>query len=67
MVNVLGGPAEGSLTDRYAEALAGHPTVKVHNYGKAPRPGRKLGHITLRADDREILEKGLIALRRVMG
>jgi 5-(carboxyamino)imidazole ribonucleotide synthase len=46
MVNLLGGPAEGSLTERYAEALAGHPTVKVHNYGKTPRPGRKVGHVT---------------------
>ena len=46
MVNLLGGPAEGELTDRYAEALAGHPTVKVHNYGKEPRPGRKVGHVT---------------------
>jgi 5-(carboxyamino)imidazole ribonucleotide synthase len=46
MVNLLGGPAEGALTDRYAEALAGHPTVKVHNYGKSPRPGRKVGHVT---------------------
>jgi len=51
MVNVLGGPAEGVLTDRYAEALAGHPTVKVHNYGKAPRPGRKIGHVTATGDD----------------
>jgi 5-(carboxyamino)imidazole ribonucleotide synthase len=46
MVNVLGGPVEGTLTDRYAEALEGHPTVKLHNYGKAPRPGRKVGHVT---------------------
>ncbi|MGW9629766.1 5-(carboxyamino)imidazole ribonucleotide synthase [Agromyces sp. NPDC055520] len=51
MVNVLGGPVEGSLADRYAEALAGHPTVKVHNYGKAPRPGRKIGHVTATGDD----------------
>ena len=51
MVNVLGGPAEGSLTDRYAEAMAGHPTVKVHNYGKAPRPGRKIGHVTVTGDE----------------
>jgi 5-(carboxyamino)imidazole ribonucleotide synthase len=20
--------------------------VKIHNYGKAPRPGRKVGHVT---------------------
>jgi 5-(carboxyamino)imidazole ribonucleotide synthase len=51
MVNVLGGPEEGTLVDRYAEALAGHPTVKVHNYGKAPRPGRKIGHVTAIGDD----------------
>ncbi|HKH07985.1 MAG TPA: 5-(carboxyamino)imidazole ribonucleotide synthase [Agromyces sp.] len=51
MVNVLGGPEEGTLADRYAEALAGHPTVKVHNYGKAPRPGRKVGHVTAIGDD----------------
>ncbi|MFB6609602.1 5-(carboxyamino)imidazole ribonucleotide synthase [Agromyces sp. NPDC056379] len=51
MVNVLGGPAEGSLADRYAAALADHPTVKVHNYGKAPRPGRKIGHVTATGDD----------------
>ncbi|MBM7830015.1 5-(carboxyamino)imidazole ribonucleotide synthase [Agromyces cerinus] len=51
MVNVLGGPVEGSLADRYSAALAGHPTVKVHNYGKAPRPGRKIGHVTATGDD----------------
>jgi 5-(carboxyamino)imidazole ribonucleotide synthase len=51
MVNVLGGPEEGTLADRYPEALAGHPTVKLHNYGKAPRPGRKVGHVTAIGDD----------------
>ena len=51
MVNVLGGPVEGSLADRYVEALEQHPTVKLHNYGKAPRPGRKVGHVTAIGDD----------------
>ncbi|MFF2370032.1 5-(carboxyamino)imidazole ribonucleotide synthase [Agromyces sp. NPDC058110] len=51
MVNVLGGPVEGTLADRYADALAQHPTVKLHNYGKAPRPGRKVGHVTAIGDD----------------
>jgi 5-(carboxyamino)imidazole ribonucleotide synthase len=46
MVNILGGPASGSLSDRYPVALADEPTVKVHNYGKEPRPGRKIGHVT---------------------
>jgi 5-(carboxyamino)imidazole ribonucleotide synthase len=46
MVNILGGPARGTLADRYPAALADQPTVKVHNYGKEPRPGRKVGHVT---------------------
>ncbi|MCU1580905.1 MAG: 5-(carboxyamino)imidazole ribonucleotide synthase, partial [Microbacteriaceae bacterium] len=46
MVNILGGPASGSLSDRYPVAMADEPTVKVHNYGKEPRPGRKVGHVT---------------------
>jgi 5-(carboxyamino)imidazole ribonucleotide synthase len=46
MVNILGGPASGSLSDRYPVAMADEPTVKVHNYGKEPRPGRKIGHVT---------------------
>lgn len=51
MVNILGGPATGTLIDRYPTALEEHPTVKVHNYGKAPRPGRKVGHVTAGGDD----------------
>jgi 5-(carboxyamino)imidazole ribonucleotide synthase len=46
MVNILGGPASGSLADRYPAAMADERTVKVHNYGKDPRPGRKIGHVT---------------------
>lgn len=49
-VNVLG-PADGSdPTHRLAGALA-VPDVGVHLYGKAPRPGRKLGHVTAIGDD----------------
>ncbi|MCL6620088.1 MAG: ATP-grasp domain-containing protein, partial [Thermomonas hydrothermalis] len=33
-----------------------------HDYGKSPRPGRKVGHATLRADSRQALAD---ALRRV--
>jgi len=46
MINILGGPTAGSLADRYPSALADQPGVKIHNYGKAPRPGRKVGHVT---------------------
>ncbi|MEV8336853.1 5-(carboxyamino)imidazole ribonucleotide synthase [Leucobacter sp. NPDC077196] len=50
MVNVLGGPAEGSMPVRYAEALAAHPRAKFHSYDKQPRPGRKVGHVTVTGD-----------------
>lgn len=46
MVNVLGGPAGATLPDRYPSALGAHPDVKFHSYGKASRPGRKVGHVT---------------------
>jgi 5-(carboxyamino)imidazole ribonucleotide synthase len=51
MVNILGGPAEGSLQDRYPAALAAHPEAKFHGYGKEPRPGRKVGHVTVGGDE----------------
>jgi 5-(carboxyamino)imidazole ribonucleotide synthase len=46
MANVIGGEPEARL----AEALA-VGDVHVHLYGKEPRPGRKLGHVTAVGDD----------------
>ncbi|MDW8291418.1 MAG: 5-(carboxyamino)imidazole ribonucleotide synthase, partial [Armatimonadota bacterium] len=43
----------GALPD--AQAVLALPGAHLHLYGKAPRPGRKLGHITLQAEDRESL------------
>jgi 5-(carboxyamino)imidazole ribonucleotide synthase len=51
MVNVLGGPADGDLAARYPAALEAFPEAKYHFYGKAPRPGRKIGHVTVLGDD----------------
>ena len=31
--------------------MAGDPGAKVHLYGKAVRPGRKIGHVTVLGDD----------------
>ncbi len=53
MVNVLGGPASGRLSDRYPTAFADQPTVKFHSYDKESRPGRKVGHVTAGGDDLE--------------
>ncbi|HWU45181.1 MAG TPA: 5-(carboxyamino)imidazole ribonucleotide synthase [Humibacter sp.] len=51
MVNILGGPVGVPLAQRYPVALADHPTVKVHGYGKESRAGRKVGHVTASGDD----------------
>ena len=51
MINILGGPTAGDLDDRYPHAFSDEPSVKMHNYGKAPRPGRKVGHVTACGDE----------------
>jgi 5-(carboxyamino)imidazole ribonucleotide synthase len=59
MVNILGGPggADGSevgrLYDGYPHAMARDPRLRVHLYGKALRPGRKVGHVNVYGDDLE--------------
>jgi len=35
------------------------PDAHLHDYGKSPRPGRKVGHITFRADSGEELAADL--------
>jgi 5-(carboxyamino)imidazole ribonucleotide synthase len=52
MVNLIG---DVPPTD----AVAAIPGAHLHLYGKSPRPGRKLGHVTVRADDPEALERSL--------
>lgn len=51
MVNILGGPVGGTLDERFGGAMAAHPTAKIHTYGKAPRPGRKVGHVNVAGED----------------
>ena len=49
MVNVVGPrdvPDLPPLYSAYRHVLARDPGLKVHLYGKEPRPGRKLGHVT---------------------
>jgi 5-(carboxyamino)imidazole ribonucleotide synthase len=43
------------------ERLLAVPGAKVHLYGKAPRPGRKLGHVTL-VDARDEHVREVVAL-----
>jgi len=53
MVNILGAVDEevGRLYDGYPHALARDPRLRVHLYGKQPRPGRKVGHVNAYGDD----------------
>jgi len=52
MANVLGGAAGGMRIDeRLHHLFAAEPRAKVHLYGKEPRPGRKIGHVTVLGDD----------------
>ncbi|MQM25127.1 5-(carboxyamino)imidazole ribonucleotide synthase [Glycomyces albidus] len=58
MANVLGGRAGGPrLDERLQHLLADDPGAHVHLYGKAVRPGRKIGHVTVRGDDPELLRR----------
>ena len=53
MANVLGAAAVPSmgLDERLHHALARFPDAKVHLYGKAERPARKVGHVTVLGSD----------------
>jgi 5-(carboxyamino)imidazole ribonucleotide synthase len=51
MANVLGGADGGMRFDeRLHHLFAAEPRAKVHLYGKAVRPGRKIGHVTVIGD-----------------
>lgn len=50
MANALGGQYP-DLFRAHLHVMAHDPAVKVHLYGKAVRPGRKIGHVTAWGDD----------------
>ncbi|BDB40854.1 N5-carboxyaminoimidazole ribonucleotide synthase [Mycobacterium kiyosense] len=62
MANVLGAaqPPRMSVDERLHHLFARMPDVRVHLYGKAERPGRKVGHVNLLSTGAE----GLTELRR---
>lgn len=53
MVNLLGVDDKNDFVQNYDQALKDHPDAKVHTYGKGPRAGRKMGHITVVSDSAE--------------
>jgi 5-(carboxyamino)imidazole ribonucleotide synthase len=54
MLNLIGATPEWST-------MLGIDGLHLHLYGKDPRPGRKLGHVTICATDPTALEERLKA------
>ena len=51
MANLLGVSDSKNFMDNYPQVMSNFPEINIHSYGKAPRLGRKLGHITVVGDD----------------
>jgi 5-(carboxyamino)imidazole ribonucleotide synthase len=60
MINLI-----GALPDPVA--VLGHPHAHLHLYGKEPRPGRKVGHITIRHDDPQVVSRISESIRKLEG
>jgi 5-(carboxyamino)imidazole ribonucleotide synthase len=60
MLNLIGGFPERA-------AMLAVPNAHVHLYAKEPRPGRKVGHITLRGDDEHDVRRSAGALADSLG
>lgn len=59
MLNLIGGVPP-------LEALAAIPNLHVHLYRKNPRPGRKVGHVTLAASAHDALELAVNPIRTLI-
>ncbi len=59
MINLI-----GEMPGRAVELQADN--CFVHDYGKEPRPGRKLGHVTIVADTSLALEEQLSSLGKLL-
>jgi 5-(carboxyamino)imidazole ribonucleotide synthase len=68
MVNLLGVSDDKDYLENYPKMMAAFPAAKLHSYGKATRIGRKLGHITVVAEDlASALEIAQAARAHVLG
>jgi 5-(carboxyamino)imidazole ribonucleotide synthase len=69
MVNLLGGDLE-DLYPAFLHCMARDPGLKIHVYGKAVKPGRKIGHVTIVGPNRaqaEMLDDMLDRARHAVG
>jgi 5-(carboxyamino)imidazole ribonucleotide synthase len=62
MANVLAGPdGPPGIDERVHHLSARWPHLKIHLYGKQPRPGRKIGHVTALGTDLAALRRDAVA------
>jgi phosphoribosylaminoimidazole carboxylase (NCAIR synthetase) len=61
MINVVGGATEPPWSELHE--IDG---IAVHNYNKANRPGRKLGHVTVLSDEAAIHLRTVATVRDVL-
>ncbi|MEX2550206.1 MAG: 5-(carboxyamino)imidazole ribonucleotide synthase [Nitriliruptoraceae bacterium] len=67
MVNLLGPAGEDRIAEHLPRALE-IPGAQIHLYGKASRPGRKIGHVTVLGDDDAVaLDLARTAAHRLLG
>ena len=59
MINLIGQPP---ATEALAEIAGAH----IHHYGKTPKPQRKVGHVTVCADDAEQLAERVAAVQQLV-
>jgi len=68
MVNLLGVESNTNFLENFEPTMHRFPEAKIHTYGKAPRPGRKMGHITVLGDDLETAKsRALLAAAVISG
>jgi 5-(carboxyamino)imidazole ribonucleotide synthase len=59
MVNFIGAAPDNA-------ALGAIPGVHIHHYGKAPKPQRKVGHLTITASDDTELQQRLVQVQALI-
>ena len=68
MVNLLGTEKGTDFLENFADTMYRFPEAKIHTYGKSPRAGRKMGHITMVGDDLEtVRSRALLAAAVISG
>jgi len=68
MVNLLGTEKGTDFLENFSDVMFRFPEAKIHTYGKSPRPGRKMGHITVVGDDLEtVRSRALLAAAVISG